>query len=305
MVSLPLLTTDLRFPLPDWEAIHAAAPVGDDPALEAFWMERGRAWVHLLKAALGPGYVGYESKNFWLVASEPVDTCRRLIGWAEGIETKIQTMLELKPQGCLVPTPMVVVHDLETYYEYFAAYLPAGTYAGSGGVYLNNGYGHFVFCYLDMSQAEAVLAHELTHACVAHLPLPAWLNEGVAQLCEITLTKRDSTPYDDIKQSLATHWNADTIQELWDGSGFLKDADSQMHCYHLAKVLTSRLARQRARFHAFFSEADQVDAGEAALRKHWNLSLTELVADYLGDGDWQPRFPLRAEDARGVKQGTA
>jgi hypothetical protein len=292
---LPLLPSDSRFPLPDWNQVHASRPVGLDAASPGdFWMIQGREWVHLLKSSLGTGYVGYESRNFLLVSSASAETCHRLIGWAEGIKAKIHEMLRLDfDKASLGNTLIIVVHDLETYYEYFAAYVPDGSYAGSGGVYLNRGYGHFVFCYLDMSQAESVLAHELTHACVAHLPLPAWLNEGVAQLCEITLTKRDHTRYEEIKESLATHWNSLTIQELWDGSGFLKDDDSQMHCYHLAKVLTARLSRQQRGFHDFLHEAQADDAGEAAVRKHWNLSLADLVADYLGEGDWQPRLPLK------------
>lgn len=267
----------------------------DAAGLNDFWTAQGREWVHLLKAALGPGYVGYESPNFWLISREPAATCGRLVRWAETIEAQIKKMLRLDSSEALFgKCPILVVHDLETYYEYFASYLPDGSYAGSGGVYLNRGYGHFVFCYLDMSQAEAVLAHELTHACVAHLRLPAWLNEGVAQLCEITLTKRDQTRYEEIKDSIGTHWNADTIQELWDGSGFLKNADSQLHCYHLAKVLTSRLWRQKRGFHDFLHEADAADAGEAALKKHWALSLADLVADYLGEGDWSPRLALQS-----------
>lgn len=294
---LPLLPFDARFPKPDWNAVHATAPDDADPAaLDAFWTEHGREFVHLLKRALGEGYQGYESKNFWLVSREPADTCRRLVAWAETTAAKVKTMLKVDPAGHLFgKCPILVLHDLATYDEYFAGYLADGEYAGSGGVYLNHGYGHFVFSFLDMSQAETVMAHELAHVYVGHLPIPKWLNEGVAQLCEISLTGRDHTRYDEIKESIDAHWNDESIQDFWNGSGFMKNNESQLHCYHLAKVLTFKLARQRDRFHKFLHEAHADDAGEAALGLHWNLRLQDLVADYLGEGDWQPRLPLFAE----------
>jgi hypothetical protein len=294
---LPLQPTDSRFPLPDWTTVHSSLPEGMTPTeLDAFWTGQGREWIHLLKDSLGEGYQGYESPNFWLVSREPADACRRLIGWAEATAKKVSALLKVDHTGRLFgKCPFLVLHDLDTYYEYFAAYVPDGSYAGSGGVYLNHGYGHFVFSFLDMSQAEAVLAHELTHAYVAHLPIPAWLNEGVAQLCEISLTGRDHTRYDEIKDSIDAYWNEDTIQAFWDGSAFLRDHDSQMHSYHLAKVLTSRLSRQRSGFHDFLHSAHRDDAGAAALAATWGYTLSGLVADYLGEGNWTPRLPLQTD----------
>lgn len=291
---LPLLPADSRFPLPDWNAVHASVPEDIDlTELNDFWTGYGREWIHQLRAALGEGYIGYETPHFLLVSREPAEVCRRILRWAETTAHQIKEMLKVDFAGQLFgKCPIIVVHDLDTYYEYFAAHVPDGTYAGSGGVYLNHGYGHFVFCYLDMGQAESVLAHELTHAYVAHLPLPTWLNEGVAQLCEINLTKRDSTLYDEIKETLSTHWKPTTIQDFWDGSGFLKDADSQMHCYHLAKVITARLLRQGPEFNAFLHDAHANDAGTAALRKYWNLTPADLVTAYLGEGAWHPVLPL-------------
>ena len=297
---LPLLPTDSRFPLPDWTAVRASEPADLTPAeRNAFWVEQGREWVRLLKQSLGEGYQGYESPNFWLVSRQPADTCRRLIGWAETTAQKVKTWLKVDHTGRLFgKCPFLLLHDLDTYYEYFAAYVPDGAYAGSDGVCLNHGYGHFVFSYLNMNQAESVLVHELTHAYVTHLPIPVWLNEGIAQLCEIAITGRDPARYDEIKESLDGHWDASGIQDFWRGSSFLKN-ESQMHSYHLAKVLTARLIRQGgSRFHAFLHEAQKKDAGEAALRKHWQVSLQDLVADYLGDGDWQPHLPLDPKSAK-------
>lgn len=295
MSPLPLIPGCSRFPLPDWEAVHSTVlPDQSTESLNAFWTGQGSEWVHLIKRSLGSDYRGYESANFWLVSREPEDTCQRLIIWAEKTAQRVKNILNLDHSGLLFgKCPIVVVHDIETYYEYFAAYVPDGAYAGSGGVYLNRGYGHFVFCYLDMSQAELIMAHELTHVYVAHLPIPLWLNEGIAQLCEMNITRRDTTRYEEIRETIDDQWNQETMQEFWSGTSFLKNDATQMHSYHLAKVLTSRLARQSPRFHDFLHAAHRDDAGEAALRKYCGVTLSDLVTDYLGDGIWHPRLPLR------------
>lgn len=289
---LPLLPTPSRFPLPDWKAIHADPAVAtlDVAQLDAFWAERGRAWVHLLRDAFGAGYRGYESPYFWLISSQPEASCRRLIQWAEAVRAKVVRAWAIDPTGRLYgKCPILVLHTLELYYEYIATYYPDGEHALSGGMYLNEGYGHFVFTFLDWSQAEATLAHELAHALVAHLPLPAWLNEGIAQLTEDAVTGRDQTRYDEVRETIGTYWTPETIQDLWTGAGFNRQDEGQLQSYHLSKVLTRNLTGDMSRFRAFILEANAADAGESAVRKHFGVSLESLVTDYLGDGTWAPR----------------
>lgn len=291
-MSLPLLPQSAKYPLPDWEAIDATFDAAAAPDVaNAFWDDRGREWVHLLRAAFGTDYRGYESANFWLISSQSEATCRRLLQWAETVRTKVLQALTIDPTGVLFGRcPILMLHDLETYYDYISIYYTDGVHALSGGVYLNRGYGHFVFTFLDLGQSEAVLAHELAHSLVSHLPLPLWLNEGVAQLSEIAVTGRDSANYDEIRATLDSFWTAETIQEFWTGMSFNRQDEGQMQSYHLAKVLTRRLTTDMARFRAFLQEADLLDAGTAALRKHFGVGLETLVSDYLGEGNWAPQL---------------
>lgn len=288
---LPLRETNSAFPIPDWSAIaRQADELSEDTDLNAFWTERGRDWVHLLKKSLGPSYIGYESRHFWLISSQSDTASRRIIAWLESTRVKVVNALGLDVSNhgkC----PVIVTQDLETYYAYIAGYMPEDENALSGGMYLNHGYGHFIFTYLDMGQAEAVLAHELTHSLVAHLPIPAWLNEGVAQLCEQAATGRDHANYEDIRDTLGTYWTSETIQDLWSGRGFNRQDEGQLQSYHLSKVLTHMLTGDRARFLAFLHEAHYSDAGAAALLKHFDVSLEALVSDYLGEGVWAPLLP--------------
>lgn len=290
---LPLRVIESRFPVPDWQAVQARfeeASGGVDENI--FWTERGRDWVHLLRQAFGPDYIGYESANFWLVSSQPEAVSRRLLVWLEATRSRVTKALGVESVPDLFgKCPVLITHDLETYYDYVAAYLPDGDNALSGGMFINHGYGHFVFTFLEMTQAESVLAHELTHSLVMHLPLPAWLNEGVAQLCEEAVTGRDTADYERIRRTLVGYWTAETIQDLWSGRGFNRQDEGQLQSYHLSKVLTGRLAGNLVRFREFLQEANAADAGAAALEKHFGVTLESLVTDYLGDGDWEPRPP--------------
>lgn len=287
---LPLRETSSTFPVPDWNAVtQQAAELPADADPDPFWTERGRDWVHLLRQSLGPDYIGYESTHFWLISSQPDSSSRRIVGWLEATRTKVLKALGLDvSRHHYGKCPVLVTHDLETYYAYVAAYLPEGDNALSGGMYINQGYGHFVFTFLDMGQAEAVLAHELTHSLVSHLPLPAWLNEGIAQLCEQAATGRDTANYDAIKDTIGTYWTVDTIQDLWSGHGFNRQDEGQLQSYHLAKVLTHMLAEDQTRFLAFLHDAHFADAGAAALLQYFDVSLESLVGDYLGAGAWGP-----------------
>lgn len=296
---LPLLPSPNRFPQPDWTAIENSLELRDRTfaELDAFWTERAREWVHLLRDALGAGYRGYESQNFWLISSQPESTCRRLIAWAEATRAKVNRVLgEAAATGELYgKVPILVVHDADTYYEYYAGYVADGEHALSSGVYLNRDYGHFLFSYTNLTEAEAVLAPELTHALVSHLPLPRWLDEGVAQLCEEWATGRDVTRYEEVKATIDTFWTPETIQEFWTGRSFNRTDEGQLHSYHLAKVLTRKLTTDLSRFRTFLRSADFADAGAAALSSHFNTTPGELVADYLGEDAWEPRLAPASE----------
>lgn len=292
---LPLLPSSSRYPRPDWAACASEATAAklDEAALTHFYTERGREWVRLLRDSFGQSYRGYEAPNFWLVSSQPDASCHRLMQWAESLRTKVIRALALDHSGRLYgKCPIIVAHDLETYYDYITQYYPDGEHALSGGVYLNDGYGHFVFTFHDMNNAELVLAHELAHALVAHLPLPAWLNEGIAQLCEVTVAGRDTTPYDEVHEKFDSYWDCETIQDLWNGHGFNRQDEGQLQSYYLARLLTRNLMGDMQRFRAFLHEADAADAGASALLRHYGMQLPEMVAQHLGEGDWAPRLPL-------------
>jgi hypothetical protein len=292
----PMSTLTLRpgykLPMPDWDAEwkrYAALP-DDAPDKETFWPARGAEWVQLLAAALGEKYRWHQSAHFWLVCAQDRATAGRLLGWTEQVYARLQRLLEGIVPGEIAKTPIVMPADLDDYYAYIGQFYSDGEHATSGGIYLNAGYGHFVFCYQDLNQSQQIIVHEMTHAFLGGLKIPAWLNEGLAQLAEMTIAGAQVTRTETILETIDSYWTTATMQEFWTGTGFNRPDEGQMHSYHLAHVLTRKLTGNRDKFAAFVREADWEDAGEAALVKHFGIRLEELVSDYLGDDDWAPKL---------------
>jgi hypothetical protein len=287
-----------KYPLPRWDLVASdgEAQALSGPALHAFWMERGRDWMRLLLAGFGAEYRWFESANFWLLCSRDEKTCLNILRWAEHVHRELLAVLgDIMDRG-MGRIPILVTADIDAYYAYVAEYMPDGDHALSGGMYLYQGYGHFVFCYHQMGEAEAVIAHELAHALLLGLPIPTWLNEGIAQLAEMKVTGRYRMDVDVIKETLGTFWTPETIQEFWRGCSFDRQDYGHVQSYHLAFVLTRNLTQDMKRFFRFVNEANAADAGEAALKRHYGFCLEELVADYLGEGDWRPCLPAERAD---------
>jgi hypothetical protein len=290
-VMLPLLKSDTPFPLPDWDAVHQSL-IGEEMSftqLHAFWTDLGREWMHLLRPTLGPTYKIYESAHFWLVSEQPEKTCKHLVQWAESTHAKVLKLVDVDAGKHLFgKCPVLIVPDLDTYEIYRAAYIPEEHLGPSGGVFLNYGYGHFIFPFYNINQAEPVLVHELAHSLVSHLPLPVWVNEGIAQLCENIISGADGIDYEKTKEFAGTFWTSHTIQDFWSGRGFSRSDEGQVLSYHLAREVTRELAADRSRFLSFLREVHISDSGASALLKHFGLTPRELLSDYLGDADWSP-----------------
>jgi hypothetical protein len=147
---------------------------------------------------------------------------------------------------------------------------------------------------------EAVVVHELTHALVRHLPIPAWLNEGLAVNTEQRFVPaRPKYQAEQLRWMLGNFWNEATIQEFWSGKSFLRPDDGQPLSYELAKLLVQLLDKEHllARFCAL---ASQQDGGETAAREVLGAGLDQLAAVVLGPGPWAPQ---PAQWTLGVEKG--
>ncbi len=285
------------FCYPDWDAvqtiIESALPQED---WQAAWDEAGRRWLEALRLRLGGGYRVVETRRFLILTEAPQSVADHA---AKAFESALGMILNnlagaAKDEGWGKHVVLMFV-GVDDYYEYIAEYYQEGEHPMSGGVCLDgNGYLHFALMLTEYASYMAVLVHELTHGCLAHLPLPSWLNEALAMRMEEAACGVSSGYFDaEIHEKHRGWWNRDTIQDFWAGVCWENSDDSFGLSYSLANLLWRKievgLSPSRQTIIDFINAATLDDAGETACQKCFGLGLGDLAASYLGPGDWSPR----------------
>lgn len=277
-------------PVLDWAAAEAwLAGIAGEAACAGAWSACELAWLGHLRAALGPGYRLRQRGEVLLLSSLDDRLAAATLAFVDKTRQRVLRVLdgiaEQPPWGHDI---LVVFDDDETYYRYLAHhYGEDGEFARSGGVYLNAGCGHFATVQADLRAVEPVIAHELTHACLAHLALPTWLDEGLAVNTEQRLCPPPADPFGhrpSPQQMQARHrqfWGAAELREFWSGRSFLRADEGNELSYDLARILVAQLAADWPRFQAFVRAADRADGGDAAARQHLGLALADLAAALL------------------------
>lgn len=299
-VDLPASSwlADTTLPIPDWNAVAELAPTGaPDAAPSDFWRDAATGWLQRLAEALGPDYVVAGSEHFVVLSALSPRQRRATIDHAERTLRRIlKTLPGIAAWQGSGPGVVVVFSDHADYYRYVDHYYPdEGVFAMSGGMFIDAGYGHFVFPAEHLGEAESVLVHELTHALLRHLDLPRWLDEGAAVNMERhLLPHRDAAGSQiysahEMAGKHAAFWNAQTIQEFWTGHSFLRPDDGNLLSYDLAERLTQLLSRDTLRYAVLLRAADAKDSGDAALREAFGLDAGAVAAHVLGPGPWEPR----------------
>jgi len=285
-------------PIPDWDALWNAAPgTAEAPALHKYSLQAAQAWLHALKTHLGASYATSASEHFLLLSPLPSRSANLTLQACERMRHRILRALpDIASTQGYGPHVVLVFDTHDAYYAYIDNYYTEpGEYAYSSGMFLQYGYGHFVFAMDQLATMEPIIAHELTHCLVAHLSLPAWLNEGTAVGMEKRLCPRDADPRDAafaLRERTAKRtafWNEATIQQFWSGKSFMRPDEGNMLSYELGEDLTRLLSRDYDRFAAFANAVRREDAGAAAASGCLGIELGDAAAAILGDGDWQPR----------------
>lgn len=277
----------------DWNAIDTH--LGQQfPQLDqnSLWCDVARDWVRRLSTELSADYRVHESARFIILSANP-DRFNVLM--AQFMERSLKRILHalrgIAADEGLGKHVVLALENQDDYYRYIGDLMPdEGTFGMSSGMYINRGYGHFVFPYSDLDGSELVSVHELTHALVEHLPLPLWLNEGLAVGMENLLTAYRAEAMD--KTMLAKHhrfWTTETIQLFWSGESFSSADEGQELSYHLAQFVVNSLSQDYAGFVEFANQAHYNDAGEAALVSVYDASLQNVIEPLLGAGDWLPQ----------------
>jgi len=283
-----------RFPRRDWSARwEALESLASDEERALSWRQQGHHWLTEIVDVLGNGFRLHDVGGFWIVSDREPRIITRIGGLLQRARKQILSDLTgIAQDASYAQLAVLWLEDEQQYYDYIAHFYPeSGEFAVSGGMFLGNGYPHFVFPhYEELSQLEHVLSHELTHALLNHLSLPLWLNEGMAVAMEENLAGpvRALT----IPQLLFEYpdfWNPATIQEFWRGDSFTRPDEGNELSYALAQLLTVNLAHDYGRFREFVLASNAQAGGAAAAREQLGIDLGDLVGAVLGEGDWSPR----------------
>ena len=301
LAGLPPFDLDARlewiegFPVPDWGAVEDwMRAVPEERQMDA-WRACERAWLLHFRDALGPGFHLARSEVSMVLSSlEPRET-QYALAFMERTFKRIMHVLK----GVAEPPPwdqdlLIVFDDQDAYYRYASRYYEhGGEFAGSSGMHISRGRAHFITTRSDLSVIEPVVVHEMTHACLAHLPLPLWLDEGMAVNTERRLVGRapDLFTPEEMHAKLVKFFGEAQIQEFWSGKSFRRSDEGNMLSYELARIFVEHLAADWSRFARFANAAHHSDAGAAAAREHLGVELGAIAAALLGRDDARPYEP--------------
>ncbi len=279
------------FPRPDWQSIAAMIEARPEHHWQADWEGWVSTWLKLLSQSLQEGYRVLETENFFLLTAQHSRYANLLTEFLERALNQVLTTLKGVASDAGYGKHVVLLFDEhDAYYRYKSYFYPdEGDFILSAGSYLHTDYGHFAFPFMDMDEAEATAAHELTHACLAHLPLPLWLNEGLAVTMEGAICNyRPHDRHERLPEHMA-YWNLATMQDFWSGDAFGRPDEGSSLSYELASWCVQALVRDYEAFVGFANGASFEDAGAAAALNHYGFDLGLLMEQFLGTGEWSPR----------------
>lgn len=285
-------------PVLDWQAVSEW--VGKAPSDELSglaWTACERAWLAHLCGALGDAYGLSESPSAFVVSSLEPRLAQAALDYMGRTLCRVEKVLDGITQASTWGKDILIVFDnADEYYNYISQCYPdeEREFSYSGGMYINLGCSHYVTLQADLLELEPVIVHEMTHACLAHLSLPLWLDEGLAVNTEQHLSNRANSVHSalEMRDKHRSFWGADEIQEFWCGKSFQRPDDGNMLSYDLARIMVQLLSKNWSTFQGFVLHADWRDAGAAAAHEYLGVDLGETVCALLHGSDatnWSPQ----------------
>lgn len=287
------LEEDGGFPRADWRAIgeRIAATLPGSRRHEA-WDAAAQLWLHRTAECFDPPFRVLKSRNFLLLATPLEGEEETLLRFLEhALATILARLPGIASDEGYGRHAVLVFPSEDDYYEYVDWFHPpGGSYPFTGGMCLRGGYTHFALPWESLEGAERTTAHELTHDCLSHLPLPQWIDEGIACVVEGIATGGSARTLSILElRDQRAYWNQTTLQLFWSGASFHRPIDGFDLGYTLGYLLVKALSHDFGRFRSFVLRARAEDAGESALREVFGGSLGSVVVPILGPGDWAPR----------------
>jgi hypothetical protein len=257
----------------------------------SMWEEAKRAWLLHVRDALGANFHIAESKTALSLSSLNSSTARTTANFMGNALEQVLGVLDGIAQAPQWGKDILIVfEDAESYYHYLSFFYPDAAALGlSRGMYIRAEVGHFVTVKADLYAIQSTMVHEMTRNCLAHLPLPLWLNVGIAVNTEHQLVNKKSCGgcgSQQLHHKLLAYWNESEIQEFWSGASFQRADEGLQLSYKLARIMVELLAKDWQSFKSFVTNAHADDAGAAAARAYLDMDLGELVCALLERDYW-------------------
>lgn len=291
-ITLRDIPRAFQLPRPDWATIRqwVETHVSREAQSNA-WSEIASDWVRGLTEALGDGYRVDRSPRVLLLSSLKESDARILLRCAEsGLGGIVDALGDLACEEWL--GPLVILHfDSDGAYDRYTTpwdhELPPVPSAGI----CYYGYVHIALRPYPMEELQRTLLHELTHACLSHVQLPLWLEEGITQMAQEAAQPqwRQFSLSAEEASEIRAYWRDAGLGDFWWGTGFHRHDEGQFCSYRLAEVLFRLIqGDHRRELPAFVRHAHRDDAGEGAARRYLGIGLAEIARQFLGDGAWSP-----------------
>ena len=297
------------FSRPQWDTIRAAIESTIEPEDQGLaWDEATVQWLCQTAADLGGNYWLTESESFFLLSPVSLVTASNLLRFAERARDVIQRNLKDVAWRPTNREVILMLEDEDDYYTYIAHFFESDQIPRTVGIHLRSGYPHVALVFRNEADACHTIAHELTHAALHGLPAPLWVEEGVCETLrrmiggpQVATGEGNSNAYwaavsgwtppvmwGERSEQHHEFWNEKNIQEFWAGVSFGGEEEPQRLSYSLAEVIVHLLSGDHDGFLAFISRAHYDDAGQTAALECLGRNLGDVVAEFLGPGNWRP-----------------
>ena len=271
-------------PIPNWAACEPPESMSDEDK-NVHWCNAAASWLGKLGGAFSEPLLLRESANFFALSALNERETQVLLDYAErALKRNLATLEGIASDDGLGKHVVMVLPSEDDYYRYVSEYYPQdGEFALSGGMFIQNGHGHFVFCKGSMDTMEPTLVHELAHALVSHLPLPAWVNEGLAVNTERRWAPRPPQykPHE-LAYMHSKFWNAEKMQEFWSGKSYLRPDEGNALSYDLAQRLIEHIGRDHELLVRFVNLSVSDDGGSQAALKVLGMPLGQITEEVMG-----------------------
>jgi len=261
-------------------------PVSDDRERAAARQACQHAWLLHVRDALGP--------NYHLLAYDRVDVLSslgeaRAIGefFARVTDRIGQALQPLAWHDAVASRSVMILPDCEPdwlshvgSYDHECNDLPEHS-----GVFITSACPHFAARLPLAERMELFVAWELARQALVHLPMPIWLQYGIASNTaeRVTGARLASLTPDQMHYLQQQFWTERGIHAFWSGSAFHPD-DEQLSTLagDLARRLVESLGRDWEAFSRFAAQAMRPDAGAQSACDLLGVDLGEAVCAVLG-----------------------